>query len=407
MLCERDRRDAAGRADRRRGRAATSTSSSGCSAPRTRLVAVIHVSNALGTVNPVEADDRAWRTRRRAGAGRRRPGGVRTCRSTCRRSTATSTLLRPQDLRPDRHRRALRQGRAARGDAALPGRRRHDRSVTFEKTTYNALPYKFEAGTPNIAGAVGPRRRGRLPRRRSASTASPRTRTSCSAYAHRRAARRSPACASSARRAHKAGVLSFVMEGVHPHDIGTILDREGVAIRTGHHCAQPVMDRFGMPATARASFAFYNTREDVDALVAALHRRSKRGAFGLMSDLSELYQEVILDHNQRPRNFRVLDGATATQRGLQPALRRPADGLPRCRGRRHPRRRVRGHRLRDLDGLGLADDRSAEGQDRRPRRAALFERFHDMVTVGRPAARPPDARQARGASPACASSRRA
>jgi cysteine desulfurase/selenocysteine lyase len=77
-------------------------------------------------------------------------------------------------------------------------------------------------------------------------------------------------------------VLSFVMDGVHPHDIGTILDREGVAIRTGHHCAQPVMERFGVPATARASLAIYNTREEIDALV---------------------YQEVILDHNKRPRNL--------------------------------------------------------------------------------------------------------
>jgi cysteine desulfurase/selenocysteine lyase len=71
---------------------------------------------------------------------------------------------------------------------------------------------------------------------------------------------------------HKAGVLSFVIEGVHPHDVGTVLDQEGIAVRTGHHCAQPVMDRFGVPATARASLAFYNTREDVDRLVEGIHR---------------------------------------------------------------------------------------------------------------------------------------
>ena len=70
----------------------------------------------------------------------------------------------------------------------------------------------------------------------------------------------------------KAGVLSFVLEGVHPHDVGTILDREGIAIRTGHHCAMPVMDRFGIPATARASLAFYNTKEEIDALVAGIHK---------------------------------------------------------------------------------------------------------------------------------------
>ena len=138
-------------------------------------------------------------------------------------------------------------------------------SVTFEKTTWNELPYKFEAGTPDIAGAIGlgaaldyiesigldaigahEQRAARL--------------------RHAGAARRSPACGSSARRRDKASILSFVMDGVHPHDIGTILDREGVAVRTGHHCAQPVMERFGIPATARASLAMYNTREEIDAL---------------------------------------------------------------------------------------------------------------------------------------------
>ena len=92
------------------------------------------------------------------------------------------------------------------------------------------------------------------------------------------------------------------MDGVHPHDIGTIVDREGVAIRTGHHCAQPVMERFGIPATARASLAMYNTKEDIDALGAA-HRPRPDGV-RMSADLNDLYQEVILDHNRRPRNFR-------------------------------------------------------------------------------------------------------
>jgi cysteine desulfurase/selenocysteine lyase len=143
-------------------------------------------------------------------------------------------------------------------------------SVTFEKTTYNVVPYKFEAGTPDIAGAIGlgaaleyvskigmdriaahehdllvyaTEKVGALPGVRLIGTAK-----------------------------ERAGVLSFVMEGVHPHDLGTILDREGIAIRTGHHCAQPVMDRFGIPATARASFAVYNTRQDVDALVEGMRK---------------------------------------------------------------------------------------------------------------------------------------
>ena len=148
------------------------------------------------------------------------------------------------------------------------------KSVTFEKTIYNDLPYKFEAGTPNIGGGIGlgaaidylHADRIWMPSRRSSTSCSRTRRSRC---------RRSPACASSGPRSEKAGVLSFVMEGIHPHDIGTILDHEGIAIRTGHHCAQPVMQRFGVPATARASFAFYNTKEEVDALVEALHKVSE------------------------------------------------------------------------------------------------------------------------------------
>ena len=129
-----------------------------------------------------------------------------------------------------------------------------------------------------------------------------RTKTSCWPTRPRGCAR-CPASRIIGTAPRQDGVLSFVIEGVHPHDVGTILDREGVAVRTGQHCAQPVMDRFGIPATVRASLAIYNTREDIDALVAALHT----GAEGvrLMSELTDLYQEVILDHNRRPRNFRV------------------------------------------------------------------------------------------------------
>jgi cysteine desulfurase/selenocysteine lyase len=143
-------------------------------------------------------------------------------------------------------------------------------SVSFEKTTYNELPYKFEAGTPNIAGvialgaavdylgAVG------LPR--------------VAAHEHDLLAygterlREVPGLRLVGTAAQKAAVLSFVIEGLHPHDVGTVLDYEGVAVRTGHHCAQPVMERFCIPATTRASFALYNTREEIDALVRGLHK---------------------------------------------------------------------------------------------------------------------------------------
>jgi cysteine desulfurase / selenocysteine lyase len=141
-------------------------------------------------------------------------------------------------------------------------------SVSFEKSTWNVLPYKFEAGTPHMAGAVGlhaaldyiesvgfdwiaAHEADLLARATEALTAIPGVRLIGTAR-------------------NKGSIVSFVMDGVHPHDIGTIVDREGVAIRTGHHCAQPVMERFGVPATARASLAMYNTPDEIDALARAL-----------------------------------------------------------------------------------------------------------------------------------------
>jgi cysteine desulfurase/selenocysteine lyase len=163
-------------------------------------------------------------------------------------------------------------GKAALLDAMPPYQGGGDMisSVTFEKTTYNKLPYKFEAGTPNIAGAIGlgcainylngvgiekvaAHERKLLAHATQAVEAIPDVRVIGTAR-------------------EKAGVLSFVMENIHPHDIGTILDEQGIAIRTGHHCAQPVMQRFGIPATARASFGLYNTEEEVDALAAGLQK---------------------------------------------------------------------------------------------------------------------------------------
>jgi cysteine desulfurase/selenocysteine lyase len=144
------------------------------------------------------------------------------------------------------------------------------RSVTFAKTEYNALPYKFEAGTANISGAIalgaaidyvteigfeaiGAHEQDLL------------------AYATAQVEEvRGLRVIGTA--AHKASIVSFVMEGAHPHDIGTILDHQGIAVRAGHHCAMPVMERFGVPATVRASLALYNDRDDVDALVTGLHK---------------------------------------------------------------------------------------------------------------------------------------
>jgi cysteine desulfurase/selenocysteine lyase len=144
------------------------------------------------------------------------------------------------------------------------------RTVSFEKSTWNDLPYKFEAGTPHIAGGIGLGAAIDFVTRVGLSAIA-KHEDSLLAYAMSRV----PEIASLrvvGTSPNKAAVLSFVMKGVHPHDIGTILDREGVAIRTGHHCAMPVMAFFKVAATARASFALYNNRQDVDALFAALNR---------------------------------------------------------------------------------------------------------------------------------------
>jgi cysteine desulfurase/selenocysteine lyase len=142
--------------------------------------------------------------------------------------------------------------------------------VTFEKTIYNTLPYKFEAGTPHIAGVIG--------LAAAIEYVEQIGRNQIAAYEADLLAYGTellsaiPGLRLVGTAKDKAGVLSFVVDGIHAHDIGTILDMEGVAVRAGHHCAMPVMKRFGLPATARASVAFYNTRADLDALAKAIHK---------------------------------------------------------------------------------------------------------------------------------------
>jgi cysteine desulfurase/selenocysteine lyase len=143
-------------------------------------------------------------------------------------------------------------------------------SVTFAKTVYNDLPHKFEAGTPNIGGGIG--------FGAALEYITSLNMEAVAAYEHELLTyatarlQEIPGVRIIGTAREKASVISFVMDGVHPHDIGTILDDEGIAIRTGHHCAQPVMERFGVPATARASFAFYNTKEEIDVFTAALRK---------------------------------------------------------------------------------------------------------------------------------------
>jgi cysteine desulfurase/selenocysteine lyase len=148
-------------------------------------------------------------------------------------------------------------------------------SVTLEKTEYNIVPYKFEAGTPNIGGVAG---FGAAVDYLSSidRVAALAHEEDVLAYATGRISEL-PGVRIFGNARHKAGVLSFLVDGVHPHDAGTILDREGVAVRTGQHCAQPIMDRFGITATIRASLAIYNTREEIDVLARALER--VRGVF--------------------------------------------------------------------------------------------------------------------------------
>ncbi len=233
--------------------------------PKTKFVSVAHVSNALGTINPVgQIIEMAHRR------------GVPVLLDGAQAAPHVKVDVRALDAdfyAFSSHKLygptgvGVLYGKAKLLDAMPPYQGGGDMisSVTFEKTTYNDLPFKFEAGTPDIAGAIALGAAleyiGKLGMKNIAAHEQ-----DLLAYATERVGAL-PGVRLIGTAPERAGVLSFVMDGVHPHDLGTILDREGIAIRTGHHCAQPVMDRFKIPATARASFAVYNTREDIDALV--------------------------------------------------------------------------------------------------------------------------------------------
>jgi cysteine desulfurase / selenocysteine lyase len=238
--------------------------------PRTRIVALVHVSNALGTVNPLQELIAEART---AGAVVLIDGA----------QAMPHLRVDVQALDCDFYAFSGHKMYGPTGIGVLYGRRELLESmppyqgggemiltVTFEKSTYNALPYRFEAGTPNITGAVGlgaavdylsrvdfdalaDYEHSLLEYATSALLDVPGTRVIGTA-------------------GQKAGVLSFVVDGIHAHDLGTIVDSDGVAIRTGHHCAMPVMDFFGVSATARASFGLYNSRDDVDRLIAGIRK---------------------------------------------------------------------------------------------------------------------------------------
>ena len=236
----------------------------------TRFVAVTHVSNALGTINPVrEIIAQAHQYGVPVlldGAQAVAHVPVDVQKLDCDfYAFSGHKLYGPTGV-------GVLYGKAALLDEMPPYQAGGDmiRSVSFEETSYNALPYKFEAGTPNIAGVIG--LGAAVDYVNSIGfTAIATHENALLAYATP-LLEDVPGLAIIGKAHTKTGIISFVVEGMHAHDIGTILDRQGVAIRTGHHCTMPLMERFGVSATARASFALYNTMQEVDALVAAIYK---------------------------------------------------------------------------------------------------------------------------------------
>ncbi|MBV6425243.1 MAG: Cysteine desulfurase [Steroidobacteraceae bacterium] len=238
--------------------------------PRTRLVATAHVSNALGTVLPVARIVAAAHARGIPvlldGAQAVPHGGADVQALGCDfYAFSGHKIYGPTGIGVLYGREALLREMPpwqGGGDMIL--------SVSFEGTTYNDLPWKFEAGTPNISGAIG--LAAAIEYLDSIGPAAVRAHEQQLLATATAALQQLPGLRVIGTAAEKAAVLSFTIDGIHPHDLGTILDHEGVAIRTGHHCAMPVMDFFGLAATARASFGCYNDLTDIDRLVAALHK---------------------------------------------------------------------------------------------------------------------------------------
>jgi cysteine desulfurase/selenocysteine lyase len=238
--------------------------------PRTRLVALAHVSNALGTINPV---------RKLIEIAHRREVPVLLDGA----QAAPHLKVDVQALDCDFYALSSHKMFGPMGIGVLYGKNRWLEamppyqgggdmilSVSFDKTVYNRLPYKFEAGTPDVAGAIG--------LGAAIDYLTGLDQDAIAAYEHEllqygtESLKKIEGLRLIGTAREKASVLSFVMENIHPHDLGTVLDREGIAVRTGHHCAQPLMQRFGVPATARASLALYNTAEDIDRLAAAIRK---------------------------------------------------------------------------------------------------------------------------------------
>jgi cysteine desulfurase/selenocysteine lyase len=238
--------------------------------PRTKMVSLGHLSNALGTINPLSQIVGLAHAQGipvlvdGAQAAPRLPVDVRELDCDFYAFSGHKSYG-PTGI-------GILYGKLALLEKMPPYQGGGDMisSVTFEKTTYNKVPHKFEAGTPDMSGAVGLRAALEYLNSLGMENIEKHEHELLSYATEKVSAIPGIRLIGTAR--EKAGVLSFVMDGVHPHDIGTILDQDGIAIRTGHHCAQPLMDRFGVDATARASFGVYNTKEEIDALVRGIQK---------------------------------------------------------------------------------------------------------------------------------------
>jgi len=241
--------------------------------PRTALVAVAHISNALGTIMPLHEIIRMAHARDVPvlvdGAQAIAHVRVDVRELDCDfYAFSGHKVFGPTGI-------GILYGRESLLEQMPPYQGGGDmiRSVTFAKTIYNELPYKFEAGTPHIAGAIGLGAALDYVSRIGIGRTAAHERELLGYATELLSAIQGLRLIGTAR--EKVGVLSFVLDGVHPHDVGTVLDRDGIAVRTGHHCAQPVMDRFGVPATTRASLALYNSKAELDALAHGIRRVKK------------------------------------------------------------------------------------------------------------------------------------
>jgi len=241
--------------------------------PKTKIVSIVYISNSLGTINPIkQIIELAHRNGSKVlidGAQAIAHIPVDVAVLDCDFFAFSGhKIFGPTGI-------GILYGKASLLDQMKPYQGGGDMisSVTFEKTTYNDLPYKFEAGTPNIVGGIGLGAAIDYVNIIGLNAISQYEQELLDYGTDILSQVKGLKLIGTAK--SKASILSFVLENAHPHDIGTILDREGIAIRTGHHCTQPVMQRFGIPATARASISFYNTKEELDALVRGIAKVSE------------------------------------------------------------------------------------------------------------------------------------